>query len=78
MATRVLGLQEDLRRLARILPMCSYCRKIRDAENRWSTLERYLAQRTETTFTHGLCPDCYANHWVAPLDRTRRGSVGLD
>lgn len=77
-ATRVLGLQEDLRRIARILPMCSYCRKIRDTENRWNTLERYLAQRTDTTFTHSICPDCYTSHWAAQMDRTRRGSIGMD
>ena len=44
--------------LRRILPLCSYCRKIRDDENYWHTVESYLARTTATKFSHGICPSC--------------------
>ncbi|HZS34239.1 MAG TPA: response regulator transcription factor [Methylomirabilota bacterium] len=59
-AERILGLQAELRQLEGLLPICSYCRRIRDARSSWMTLERYVASRTETEFTHGICEDCYA------------------
>ena len=54
--------QEVIRQLAGFLPVCSYCRRLRDgegAEETWSTLESYLARKT-VTVTHGVCPDCFA------------------
>lgn len=51
-------------KLERILPICSHCKKIRleNAEpediNSWVQLEKYFSDRTETLFSHGLCPDC--------------------
>ena len=50
----------DVRRLTGMLPICSYCRKIRDDENRWDTIEGYISRHTATMFTHGICPDCLA------------------
>jgi PAS domain S-box-containing protein len=46
--------------LREILPICSYCRKIRDDENFWHTVEVYIARHTATRFTHGICPSCMA------------------
>ncbi len=45
-----------------LLPICSYCKKIRDQNNEWHVLERYIMDRTPTTFTHGICPDCLQKH----------------
>ncbi|MHB8151284.1 MAG: response regulator, partial [Desulfobulbia bacterium] len=42
-----------------LLPICSYCRKIRDDKNAWHELETYLHQHTDIIFTHGICPHCY-------------------
>ena len=50
--------------LRRILPICSYCRKIRDDENYWHTVEAYLSRHTTTLFSHGICPTCMATHWA--------------
>ena len=44
--------------LGGMLPICGQCKKIRDDQGYWSTLESYLSQHTDATFTHGLCPDC--------------------
>jgi PAS domain S-box-containing protein len=58
----VLALQTalaEVKTLRKILPICSYCRKIRDDANYWQTVEAYVGQHTNTKFSHGICPDCY-------------------
>jgi len=42
--------------------LCSYCRKVRDDENYWHTVESYISQHTNTRFSHGICPSCMASH----------------
>ena len=50
----------EVQSLQAILPLCSYCRKIRDDENYWQSVESYVARHTGTQFSHGICPECYA------------------
>ena len=50
--TRLLGLNKG------IISMCSYCRKIRDEDGSWLSLEAYLEKHTGTKFSHGICEDC--------------------
>ena len=45
-----------------ILPICSYCKKVRDDENYWEQLETYISRHSGTSFSHGICPDCYARY----------------
>ena len=40
------------------IPICSSCKKIRDANGKWLTIERYLMNYTEHEFSHGICPEC--------------------
>jgi CRP-like cAMP-binding protein len=40
------------------IPICSSCKKIRDANGRWLTIERYLINYTDHEFSHGICPEC--------------------
>ena len=49
----------EVRELQKILPICSYCRNIRDDENYWQTVESYISHHTNTRFSHGICPKCY-------------------
>ena len=49
----------EIRSLRAILPICSYCKKIRDEDNAWQSMERYIAHHTNTRFSHGICPTCY-------------------
>jgi DNA-binding response OmpR family regulator len=58
-AERILSLQIEVKQLQRLLPICSYCKKIRDDRNYWEQVEEYIGQRTGTVFSHGVCPDCY-------------------
>ena len=55
--------------LREILPICSYCRKIRDDEDYWLTVESYFARHTNTRFSHSICPGCMATHVEAELSR---------
>lgn len=48
----------EVRTLQAILPICSYCKKIRDDEDYWESVEGYISRHTETRFSHGICPSC--------------------
>lgn len=47
-----------VRSLSGLLPMCAACRKIRDKQDVWHSLESYIRTHTEADFTHGICPEC--------------------
>ncbi len=55
----------EVRTLQDFLPICSYCKRIRDDENYWHSVEAYISEHTDTRFSHGICPSCYATK-VAP------------
>jgi PAS domain S-box-containing protein len=55
----------EVRNLQAILPICSYCKKIRNDGNYWQTVEAYISQHTNASFSHSICPTCYA-HEVEP------------
>jgi DNA-binding response OmpR family regulator len=57
-ADRILSLQLEVSQLKGLLPICAYCKKIRDEANAWLPLEEYVGSRTETSFSHALCPEC--------------------
>lgn len=59
--TLIQQLQEALGRvktLSGLLPACAACRKIRDKQGAWHSLETYVRKHTEADFSHGICPDC--------------------
>ena len=65
-ADRILRLQAEVKTLESLLPICSYCKMIRDTEGKWHELSQYIADRTKTEFTHGICPPCFREH-IDPL-----------
>ena len=68
-AQRIISLQTEIKQLHGLLPVCSYCRRIRDEQDAWSTLEDYLAQRTEVTLSHSICPSCYHTKIAPEISR---------
>lgn len=52
---------EQVKRLEGILPICGYCRNIRDDGDQWQDLESYISTHTEAAFSHGICPTCLEN-----------------
>jgi len=50
---------QEVKSLQGIIPICSYCKKIRDKKGGWSQLEIYIHEHSEAQFSHGACPECY-------------------
>jgi DNA-binding response OmpR family regulator len=62
LAARVRELEESLaqvRQLQGLLPICCYCKKVRDDQSYWQKVETYFAAHSEVRFSHGICPDCW-------------------
>ena len=49
---------KEINKLSGMLPICVYCKKIRDDEGYWNILEEYLSNHSEANFSHCICPDC--------------------
>ena len=68
---RVRELEEErdhVKMLQGFLPICSYCKKIRDDENLWSQIEEYISDhQANVQFSHSICPDCYESK-VKPME----------
>ncbi|NOU36730.1 MAG: response regulator transcription factor [Kiritimatiellaceae bacterium] len=60
---------EDVKQLRGLLPICSYCNKIRDDENHWEQVDTYITRRSNVEFSHSICPTCYEKHVQPMLDR---------
>ena len=54
-----------------LLPICSYCKKIRDDRNSWHQVEAYIRQHSEAEFSHGICPDCYEKFVRPEIEKLR-------
>lgn len=65
---------QQVRALQGILPICSYCKDVRDDADYWQSVEAYLATHTSTRFSHGICPDCYEANVVPLLEDLDRGA----
>jgi DNA-binding response OmpR family regulator len=75
LAERVYALEDALARvklLQGLLPICSYCKKIRDDQNYWQQVEAYIAEHSEAQFSHSICPDCYDTKVIPQLELLRR------
>ena len=77
LAERVAELEEALarvRQLRGLLPICSYCKKVRDDKNYWQQVEQYVSDHADVKFSHGICPDCYRSVVEPQLDAAQRAS----
>ncbi len=52
-----------IRKLSDLLPICMYCKKIRDDKGYWSELEAYIRENTDTEFSHSICRECAQKHY---------------
>jgi len=55
----------QVKTLQELLPICSYCHKIRTDQEVWERLEHYITQRSDVRFSHGVCPDCLEKQLAA-------------
>jgi DNA-binding response OmpR family regulator len=74
-ARRILGLQSRIHQLEGLLPICSYCKRIRGENDVWFSVEQYLSGRSNAHFTHGVCPVCYVTHVETDLEALRRSGM---
>jgi hypothetical protein len=54
---------EEIKTLKGILPICSYCKKIRDDTGYWNQIEKYIHDHSDAEFSHGICPECLKKHY---------------
>lgn len=62
LTSRVRELEQALnnvKQLEGMLPICCYCKKIRDDSNYWQQVETYIGRHSNAKFSHGICPDCF-------------------
>jgi hypothetical protein len=66
--SKVAELEEALatvKLLEGIIPICMYCKKIRDDEESWQQMERYITEHSSAQFSHGICPECFSKQpWL--------------
>ncbi len=78
LANRVQELEialETVKTLQGLLPICSYCKKIRDDTDYWTDVESYIERSTGAEFSHGVCPTCYDEHLKPRLEEMRRAKA---
>ncbi len=74
---KIKNLEEALlhvKQLQGLLPICSYCKKVRDDNNYWHQVEEYITEHSDAKFSHGICPDCYEKYAKADLENFKRSS----
>ena len=59
---RTLGLIANIKQLSGLLPICSYCKRVRSDTNYWEQVDRYIMEHTEARFSHGICPPCVVKY----------------
>ena len=75
LAGRIAELRDALaqiKTLHGILPICMYCKKIRDDKQYWQQVEQYVTNHSEAEFSHSICPDCYKKYVQPEIDKIKK------
>lgn len=64
---------KQIRTLEKLIPICSYCKKIRADKDYWQEVEAYISEHTDTMFSHSICPECYEVHVKPQFDELKKG-----
>jgi hypothetical protein len=59
---------DEVKKLSGLLPICAWCKRIRDENGNWEPVETYITVHSEADFTHGICPDCAKKYHSAPQE----------
>jgi PAS domain S-box-containing protein len=54
---------EKVKLLSGLLPICAWCKKVRDDQGYWNAIENYVSRHSEAEFTHGICPECRSRYY---------------
>jgi DNA-binding response OmpR family regulator len=74
-AERILQYTAQIRHLKELIPMCVYCRRVRDEEDYWQQVETYIQRETGSRFSHGACPECCEKEMAAFATSPSDGSA---
>jgi len=53
--------------LSGLIPICGYCKRIRDDRGYWEQVESFVAKHSAATFSHGICPQCFEEHMAGAM-----------
>ncbi|MDP2172350.1 MAG: response regulator [Candidatus Cloacimonadaceae bacterium] len=65
---------DKIKSLEKLLPICSYCKKVRNDQNYWQDVEVYISAHTEAMFSHSICPGCYQLYVKPQIDELKSKS----
>lgn len=69
---------EHIKTLQGIVPICSFCKKIRDDKGFWNQVEVYVSKHSHAEFSHGICPECMVKHYPDECDEDNMEAGGED
>ncbi|MFO7535694.1 MAG: hypothetical protein R6X19_08445 [Kiritimatiellia bacterium] len=66
--------EQQKRVIGGMMTVCAYCKRVRLKHESWEQIEEYVARKSDATFSHGICPDCFEKH--ANMIKQRRPGMG--
>jgi sigma-B regulation protein RsbU (phosphoserine phosphatase) len=72
---RTLGLLNSIKRLTGLLPICSYCRRVRADHDYWEQVESYVSKHSDARFSHGICPSCLTRMMADEIPSAPEGEL---
>jgi len=75
-AERIIEFATQIRKLKELIPICMYCKKVRDDANFWQGVESYISEQTGSNFSHGICPECFEKHVKFRRSESAKPPVG--
>ena len=67
----------EINTLQGILPLCSYCKKIRDEKGYWEKVDVYIHKNTDADISHGICPDCLKEHFPEQYEEIKNDKTSV-
>ena len=71
-AERILSFNRQVKTLESLIPICAYCKKVRNDDDLWEQIEQYVNERTGADFTHSICPPCMDTHVRPQMEAYKR------
>jgi len=72
-AERIIGMQIEINQMEKMLPICSYCKMIRDESDEWAHIDQHMAKHGSHNFSHSICPACYQTQVLPSLPKENNG-----
>ena len=72
-AERILDFTTQIRQLKELIPICMFCRRVRNDQDYWQQVEAFIQTQTGSQFSHGICPDCFGKQ----VDKLSRAGMTI-